>query len=170
MSRLGFSRSGDRSAPGMRFYTKDLVVDPHDLDGSTWYASVWGRSSVWPGPNNQNNGGLYRTTDRGQSWTRIFAKTPVDQTESITIHPTKPGTAYLCIENDGLFFTENLDAATPTFERVTAYPWWRPKRVFFHPQNAEEVWVTTMGGGVWKGKTSPPGVVQYSPSSEDFRV
>ncbi|MFN0033849.1 MAG: PKD domain-containing protein [Saprospiraceae bacterium] len=146
----------DRTDPAMKFYTKDLAVDPHDPAENTWYATVWGRHTTWPGSNNQANGGLYRTTDRGQTWTRIFATPPADQTESISIHPAKPGTAYLAVENDGLFFTEDLGAATPTFERVSSYPWWRPKRVFFPPGNPCEVWVTSMGGGLWKGETDTP--------------
>ncbi|MFN0214631.1 MAG: DUF4874 domain-containing protein, partial [Saprospiraceae bacterium] len=158
----------DRTAPAMKFYTKDLVIDPHDPSGNIWYATVWGRCTNWPGPNNQENGGLYKTTNRGQSWTRIFSKAPMDQPESITIHPSISGTAYLSVENDGLYFTQNLDAASPIFERVTSYPWWRPKRVFFNPNNDREVWVTSMGGGLWKGVLSPAGTVIYNPSSEDF--
>lgn len=141
----------DRTAPAMKFFTKDLVIDPHDTTENTWFVTVWGRFSVWPGPNNQGNGGLYKTTDRGQTWTRIFAH---ETAESITIHPSKPGTAYLTTENDALFFTENLDAVQPVFEKVATYPWWRPKRVFFNPFNACEVWVTSMGGGLWKGETT----------------
>ena len=158
----------DRTAPPMRFYTKDLVVDPHDPAENTWYSTVWGRNSVWPGPNNQDNGGLYKTTDGGLTWTRIFSKTPSDQTESITLHPSKPGQAYLAVENDGLYFTENLDTATPVFAPVTSFPWWRPKRVFFNPMDHKEVWVSSMGGGVWKGIVSPAGSINYAPTTEDF--
>ncbi len=32
----------DRTATGMRYYTKDLAIDPHDPTQSTWYAGVWG--------------------------------------------------------------------------------------------------------------------------------
>jgi hypothetical protein len=140
----------DRTAPGMKFYTKDLIVDPHDANANTWYATVWGRHTTWPAPNNQGNGGLYKTTDRGQTWTRILAH---ETAESISIHPTKPGTAYLTTENDALYFTENLESAQPVFEKVASYPWWRPKRVFFNPFNACQVWVTSMGGGLWMGET-----------------
>jgi PKD repeat protein/photosystem II stability/assembly factor-like uncharacterized protein len=154
----------DRTAAAMKFYTKDLVVDPHDPTQNTWYATVWGRFTTFAGPINQGNGGLYRTTNRGQSWTRIWAN---EMAESITIHPDKPGTAYLTAENDGLFFTENI-GASPTVERVQSFPFWRPKRVFFKPGNAAELWVTTMGGGIWKGTTAAPGTVTYTPSTEDF--
>ena len=140
----------DRTAPAMLMYTKDVIVDPHDPTQQTWYATVWGRFTVWPGPNNAENGGLYKTTDRGLNWTRILAN---ERAESVTIHPQNPEVAYLTAENDGLFFTENLNSPSPAFVRVTTFPFWRPKRVFFHPNNSLDVWVTTMGGGLWKGST-----------------
>jgi PKD repeat protein len=147
----------DRTAAAMRYFTKDLIVDPHDPAQNTWYATVWGRFSTFADPNDPNagNGGLYRSIDRGQNWTRIFTD---KQTESLTIHPSKPGTAYLALENNGLFFTENL-GASPDFDRVDSYPFWRPKRVFFKPGNDCEVWVTSMGGGLWKGSTSNGGAL-----------
>ncbi len=138
----------DRTDAGMVFYTKDLVVDPHDSTQNTWYATVWGRFTVFAGPNNAGNGGLYKTVDRGLNWTRIFSN---ESAESLTIHPSKPGVAYMSAENDGLFFTENLGDAQPVFQAVNSFPFWRPKRVFFKPNMASEVWVTTMGGGLWKG-------------------
>jgi photosystem II stability/assembly factor-like uncharacterized protein len=140
----------DRTGSAMTYFTKDLVVDPLDPSQNTWYATVWGRYTTFGqnSPNNQGNGGVYKTTDRGQTWTRIFAH---ELSESITLHPTMPGRAYVTVENGGLYFTENIGAVSPTFAVVDAYPWWRPKRVFFNPYNLCEVWATSMGGGVWKG-------------------
>lgn len=155
----------DRTADAMKFYTKDLVLDPHDPNQNTWYTTVWGRFTVFQGPNNAGNGGVYKTTDRGLNWTRIWAN---ESAESLTIHPDKPGTAYITAENDGLFFTGNLGADQPIIERINTFSWWRPKRVFFKPNASTEVWVTTMGGGLWKGISNPDGVINYSPSTEDF--
>ena len=59
----------ERSAPAMRFWTKDVVIDPQDVAQDTWYAGVW---SGWGRGGSRDQGGLYRTTDRGRSWTRIF--------------------------------------------------------------------------------------------------
>lgn len=146
----GSSEWQDRTGAGMEFYTKDLIADPHDPTQNTWYATVWGRFTTFAGPNNAGNGGLYRSTDRGLSWTRVFAH---ERAESITIHPELPGVAYLSVENEGLFFTQNLNDAAPVFERVATLPYWRPKRVFFQPDNACRVWVATMGGGMWQGET-----------------
>ena len=85
----------DRSHTGMRYWTKDVVIDPHDPTQNTWYASVF---SGWGGPPN-GLGGLYRTTDRGQHWTRINA---LDRVNSITVSPTNPNEAYLTTEIEGL--------------------------------------------------------------------
>lgn len=155
----------DRTANAMKFYTKDLVIDPHDPTQNTWYASVWGRFTYWSWQifNNQGNGGVYKTTDRGVTWTRIYAH---EMTESLTISPSVAGRAYVTVENEGLFFTENLGAATPTFQRVNSYGWWRPKRVFFNPYNPCEVWVTSMGGGLWKGsETASPVNITVTPGN-----
>ena len=32
----------DRTDAAMRYYTKDLALDPHDPDQNSWYAGVWG--------------------------------------------------------------------------------------------------------------------------------
>lgn len=138
----------DRTAPEMMYYTKDLIVDPHDPLQNTWYATVWGRFTVFPGPNNEGNGGLYRSRDRGLTWERILAN---ERAESATIHPDIPDVMYLTVEMDGLFYTQNLNDLQPQFERLDVFPFPRPKRVFFNPYTSGEVWVTTMGGALWKG-------------------
>lgn len=150
----------DRSAAGMQYWTKDVVVAPDDpanpppVPQSTWYAAVY---SGWGGPPN-GTGGLYRTTDSGQSWTRVNA---LDRVGSITIDPNDRNAAYLTTESDGLWHTTNLSAANPTFTRVANYPFRQPERVFFNPHNTAEVWVTSFGGGVYFGSTdSPPAVVE----------
>jgi hypothetical protein len=55
----------DRSAPGMHYWTKDVVIDPTDASQNTWYAGVY---SGWGGLAN-DLGGLYKTKNRGLSWT-----------------------------------------------------------------------------------------------------
>ncbi|MBI2826335.1 MAG: hypothetical protein HYX69_16760 [Planctomycetia bacterium] len=139
----------DRSATGMRYWTKDVVIDPHDPTQNTWYAAVF---SGWGGPPNAL-GGLYRTTDRGQNWTRINA---LDRVNSITVSPTNPDEAYLTTETDGLWYTANLRAANPTFTHVDGYKFMQPMRVVYNPFNANEVWVTSFGGGLRVG-TIPGG-------------
>jgi hypothetical protein len=104
-SANGIDNWQDVSSQEMRYYTKDIVIDPHDPSENTWYVTVWGRFNVFPGGNSEGLGGVYRTNNRGLTWHRIM---DVDLAESIAIHPDVPDIAYVAIENNGLFVTENL--------------------------------------------------------------
>lgn len=128
----------DRSSGEMTRWTKDLTIDPHDGAQSTWYVSVF---SHWGAPPNEL-GGLYRTTDRGLTWSRV---SDLYRVESATVDPGNPEVAYLTTEAQGLWRTSNLSAAQPTFTRVEEYPFLHPTRVFFDKGG---VWVTSFGGGV----------------------
>jgi hypothetical protein len=138
----------DRSHPGMQYWTKDLTVDPHDATQNTWYAGVF---SGWGGPPN-GLGGLYKTVNRGQSWTRILT---LDRVEGGTIGPVDGAEMYVTTETDGLWHTSNLNAATPSFAAVASYPFRHPLRVFYKPGNASEIWVTSFGNGLRVGATAP---------------
>jgi len=146
VSSNGGASWADRSAAGMQYWTKDVVIDQSDTTQNTWYAGVW---SGWGGPPN-GLGGLYRTTNRGVNWTRINT---LDRVTSITIDPTDNNRAYLTTETNGLWHTTNLQAASPTFTLVSSYPFRQPERVFFNPFNPSEVWVTAFGGGLMVGST-----------------
>ena len=132
---------------GMDYWTKDVVVDPNDPTQNTWYAGVY---SGWGGQAN-GLGGLYKTTNRGQSWTLLTSGLDV---ESITFNPSKPSEAFMTTETQGLWYSSNMTAATPTFTQVANYPFRQPERVFFNPFNTNEVWVTSFGGGVFVGNTA----------------
>ena len=137
----------DRSHQNMKFFTKDLIIDPHEKTQNTWYAAVWGRFTTFPGVNNQGNGGLYKTTDRGITWQRIFKN---ERTESCAIHPNVSNRIYVSTEYDGLYVSTENEKGIYDFQRVENYPYIRPKRIFFNPFTPCEMWVTTMGGGIWK--------------------
>jgi hypothetical protein len=134
----------DRSAPNMLWWTKDLVVAPGDASQSTWLVGVW---SGWGGAAN-NRGGLYRTTDRGLSWQRIWQS---DRVSSCTIDPLDHDLAFVTTETEGLWCSPNVRAAAPTFQPVTSFPFRQPERVFFAPHDPCELWVTTFGNGVYRG-------------------
>ena len=136
----------DRSHPNMHYWTKDVVVDPHDRKQNTWYAAVF---SGWGGPSN-NMGGLYRTRDRGRSWVRIFDNTRVT---SCAVSPTDRQEMYVTTETGGLWYTENADAQQPHFRLVSSYPFRQPERVFYNPYNPREIWVTSFGNGLRVGIT-----------------
>ena len=137
----------DRSDIGMHYWTMDLEIVPNNE--SIWYASV---RSHW-GINNLEQGGVYRSIDRGENWVRIK---DFYRVWSMTIHPTNPDIAYVCThdDQDGLQYTENLTSATPIFERVDGYHFANPNRVVFNPYDEDEIWVTSFGNGLKKGITS----------------
>jgi photosystem II stability/assembly factor-like uncharacterized protein len=141
----GASAWEDRSDPAMHWWTMDLVIDPFDRGQCTWYAGV---SSHTPKSAQGNEGGLYRTTDRGRSWTRI---SDVYRAHSLAIDPRRRNHAFLTTQMEGLLETQNLHAAKPIFRPVEGYPFRNPTRVFFHPTHPREVWATSFGGGlrVW---------------------
>lgn len=135
----------DRSAKDeMHYWTKDITIDPHDSGQNTWYVTVF---SAW-GERANDRGGVYRTTNRGQTWTKIHEEFRV---ESISVNPKNRDEAYLATEDNGLHYTSNLTAELPTFTRDRLYPFAHPTRIFFNPFDSREIWVTSFGNGmrVW---------------------
>ncbi|AUX45507.1 hypothetical protein SOCE26_069990 [Sorangium cellulosum] len=136
--RPGAAAWEDRSAPEMRYWTKDVVIDPNDPTESTWYVTVFSHDDHF-------YGGLYRTRDRGATWRRISQKYRV---ESCAIDPRDPDRMYMTTQREGLWLTENLNDETPTFRPVEDYPSHQPVRVFWNPYRPGEVWTVSFGGGM----------------------
>jgi hypothetical protein len=135
----------DLSDPGMRYWTKDVVVDPSDATARTWWAAVF---SGWGGAPN-GLGGLYRTTDAGAHWTRVW---DADRVESIAFPPGAGTEAYATTEVDGLWHTDVRAAGSPVFQRVDSYPFRQPVRVFFNPYDTAEMWVASFGNSLRMGR------------------
>jgi photosystem II stability/assembly factor-like uncharacterized protein len=137
----------DRSDNGMRYWTKDVVLDPGDPLQNTWYAGVF---SGWGGPPN-GLGGLYKTTNRGLSWKRV---SDIDRVTSCTINPSNNSEMYMTTETNGLWRGTNINAASPIFSQVAGYPFRQPERVFYNPYDNMKIWVTSFGAGIKVG-TAP---------------
>ncbi|MBK1723560.1 WD40/YVTN/BNR-like repeat-containing protein [Thiocystis violacea] len=131
----------DRSHSDMQWWTKDLVVDPHDSSQHTWLVSVFRH---WGG-GHEHVGGLYRTTDRGLSWTRI---SDLPRVESVTIDPSNPDIAWMTTETQGLWKSENFSHSAPVLTQDPEYPFRHPLRVFINPFDPAQVWVTNFGDGL----------------------
>jgi photosystem II stability/assembly factor-like uncharacterized protein len=140
----GSSTWSDRSDAAMMYYTKDVIIDPNDVSQSTWYACVW---SGWGGAPN-GLGGLYKTINRGVTWTRIFSS--ADRVSSVTINPADAAEAWMTTETDGLWHCTDFNT-TATFVQETTFPFRQPERVFYNPYNNSEIWITSFGGGIMKG-------------------
>ncbi len=155
----------DLSDLGMKYWTKDLVVDPADKTGHTWWVAVF---SGWGGAAN-GLGGLYRTTDAGVHWKRVWDS---DRVESVGIPPDDQGEIYATTETQGLWHASDRSAITPTFSQVPSYPFRQPVRVFFNPYDPAEMWVASFGNSLRVGRRDgkPIGSIRPKPLDRAFSV
>jgi photosystem II stability/assembly factor-like uncharacterized protein len=151
----------DVSDAGMHFWTKDIVIDPNDVQQNTWYVGVF---SGWGGAPN-GLGGLYKTTNRGTSWKRITDPAMIDRVTSCTFNPSDPNQVFMTTETQGLWVCSNINAVTPVFTAITAYPFQQPERVFFNPYNKQEMWVSSFGNGMKMGSLLPTGIPTFTPNT-----
>ncbi len=151
----------DKSDPGMYYWTKDILIDPADPAQNTWFAGVF---SGWGGAPN-GLGGLYKTTDRGTSWTKLTGS-QFDRVSSLTFTPQDNSQAYLTTETQGLWVSNNIHANTPTWTLVEAYPFRQPERVFFNPYNQDEMWVSSFGNGMKVGLIHSTGTGDFTPVND----
>ena len=154
-----------RSHPNMRFWTQDVVIDPNTDSQSLWYACVfegWGTSGI------SGTGGLYRTYDRGLTWTRINDNFRVN---SCTVKPGNLDDLYFSTETDGLWHCADATSGTPHFSQVTGYPFRHPMRIFYNPYKTGDLWVTSFGNGIKQGVASgPASIPDQTTSVETIRV
>jgi hypothetical protein len=151
----------DVSHAGMNYWTKDIVIDPNDATQNTWYAGVFSGWANVP----QGLGGLYKTTNRGTSWTKLTGST-LDRVTSCTFTPGNANQIYLTTETQGLWMSSNINIVTPTFSNVANYPFRQPERVFFNPSNPNEIWVTSFGNGMKMGTLGTNGIADFSQQDE----
>ncbi len=131
---------------GMKYWTRDIVVDPYDISQNTWYAGVY---SGWGGAPN-GLGGLYKTSNRGATWTRVTGSL-LSRVNSCTFSPVNKEELYVATEAQGLWKSSNVNFSTPAFSQVAGYLFSMPERVFFNPYNQNELWVTSFGNGMKMG-------------------
>jgi hypothetical protein len=153
----------DISDPGMHYWTKDIVIDPADITQNTWYVGVF---SGWGGAPN-GLGGLYKTKDRGTTWTKLTGS-KFDRVTSITFNPANVRQAFLTTETQGLWWSQNMDASLPSWSLVESYNFRQPERVFFNPYNQNEMWVTSFGNGMKVGYTTPSKSPDVRPEKKDI--
>ena len=126
-------------------------------------------SFQWMGGAPNGLGGLYKTTNRGTSWTKLTGS-QFDRVTSITFDPLNTNQAYLTTETQGLWFSSNMNSVTPTWTLVNSYPFRQPERVFFNPYNQSEVWVTSFGNGMKVGTSGPLGIKESALEENPVKV
>jgi photosystem II stability/assembly factor-like uncharacterized protein len=100
-------------------------------------------------------GGLYKTSDGGASWQQVVKEGDLPRELHgfihaffVSLHPTKPNTVYFSTLTHGLFISEDGGS---TWREVHGIPFTGVNRVTFDPLDDDTIWLTTEGGGVWKG-------------------
>jgi len=105
-------------------------------------------------------GGLYKTSDGGKTWARLlrdedFAKIGGESYVHVLfvgLHPDHPEYVYIGTAGHGLWMSPD---AGRTWKWFKNFPFRSPTNVTFDPQNTTIMYVTTFGGGVWKGNYLP---------------
>lgn len=135
----------DRSDPKMHYYTRGITIDPTDPAENTWYVTT--RNGGFP--SGERAGGLFKTTDRGQSW-KMVCDCSFEGAESCTINPATKE-IFLATESHGLLWAPDTTAKDLTFV-PTNYPFSHPIRVFINPYDPTDIWVASYGYGISQGR------------------
>ncbi len=125
----------------------------HPDDPSTIYLTA---GTVPGGP----QGGVYKTTDGGKTWARVIGDADFARSAPpgyvhcffVNLHPDKPDWVYAGTAGHGLWLSQD---AGKTWKRLDAIPFGACQNVAFDPEDRKVMYVTTFGGGVWKGPAAP---------------
>jgi photosystem II stability/assembly factor-like uncharacterized protein len=107
-------------------------------------------------------GGLYKTVDGGKTWSRLLRDEDFVghggpdyvQAMFVTVDPRHPDDVYLGTAAQGLWYTRD---AGRTWRPCEDIPFGSIQRVAFDPEERGRIYVTTFGGGVWRGTRAPSG-------------
>ncbi len=153
----------------------DVEIDPRDPD--VLYASSWrGERKPWTIISGSHEGGIYKSTDGGDSWTELGGGLPTGDDDlfgkmDLALSRSNPDIVYALIEapdpDDGLYRSDDAGATwrhISSFDRLTA-------RAFYYinvdvdPTDPETLWVaahvpqfrSTDGGESWHTVDTPHG-------------
>ena len=157
----------DKSEEYMKTWTTSISVDPHDSYQHTWYASTWSN----PLGTNDNSGGVYKTTDRGNSWNKIITLPAKEhnlyRVNACAVNPANPNQMFVTTATHGLYFTNTLKNASPLFNELsTTFPVRNSSGIFFNPRAPWEMAIATSGNGLRFGTNAIPQIpimIAHSP-------
>jgi photosystem II stability/assembly factor-like uncharacterized protein len=103
-----------------------------------------------------NEGGVYKTTNGGRSWTRLLKDEDFAVTGGqgyvhalyINMHPDNPDLLFVGTTTHGLWITTD---AGKSWNRIESIPFKSCNNVTFDPEDPKIFYVATFGGGVWRG-------------------
>ena len=116
------------------------------------------------------NGGIFKTTDTGRTWTPIFDDQPTASIGALAVAPSAPDTVYAGIEDAALFRSTDGGASwheLPALRNHKSGPSWQPgaggmclHTIIFDPKDAHRIFVAISAAGAFRtedgGKTWKP--------------
>ena len=105
-------------------------------------------------------GGVYKTIDGGKAWTHVIADADFAKSAPpsyvhcffIHLHPDHPDQLYAGTVGHGLWFSPDAGKTWKRFDRI---PFAACQNATFDPEDRSIMYVSTFGGGVWKGPSAP---------------
>lgn len=118
-----------------------IHIDPRDP--RRLYLACWGRGDYGRGA---TEGGIYLSTDRGESWRNIFDENQF--VYDVTVDPRNPDTLYCSGFESSAW---RSDDAGETWRRLGGFNFKWGHRVMPDPVFPDKIFVSTFGGSVWYG-------------------
>jgi photosystem II stability/assembly factor-like uncharacterized protein len=106
------------------------------------YLAAWGQEHS----NVDVGGGVYLSTDGGESWKPIFQA--MQHVYDVTVDAKSPDTLYICGFDAGAYRSTDAGAH---WTRVRGYNFKWGHRVIVDPRDEAKIFITTFGGSVWYG-------------------
>ena len=116
-----------------------LLVDLQDEN--RLLLSAWGRKVV----TGDEGGGIYLSTDSGQTWTSILA---ADQHIHDLSYDPRNNTWYACGFESSAYRSSD---GGQTWQRIRGFNFKWGRKVIPDPENANNIYVATFGGSMWHG-------------------
>ena len=147
----------DHSIDAMKTWTTSISIDPHDPYRNTWYACTWSN----PLTLQDNSGGVYRTVDRGSTWTRIVTLPKKEEysgrVNACVVNPGQSSQMFVSTASHGLYFSDNIQLSSPTFVELSQnFPAKSSATFLFHPLVPWEMFIGTDGNGLRFGVNGTP--------------
>jgi photosystem II stability/assembly factor-like uncharacterized protein len=121
-----------------------LSIDPDDP--GRMVLAVWGRQTSGEARKGAADGGIFLTTDGGNTWKNVFNRN--QYIYDVTTDPRNPNILYACGFESSAW---RSDDRGKTWYRLKGFNFKWGHRVIPDPINPEKIFVTTFGGSVWYG-------------------
>ncbi len=171
------TRDGGRTWQNVLFVSDstgavDLAMNPSNPNEV--YASLWrAERKPWTIISGAREGGIYKTTDGGNTWTLLAGGLPTGLRgkSSVSVSRSNPNTVYVLIEADGdaggVYRSDDGGATWRQTSKATGGILNRPfyyTYIDVDPKNPEKVWInnegfylSTDGGKTWQRRSTPHG-------------